>query len=261
MVELSIFPDHNVSGRLSEMRKLLYSLPEDIDQRILFDAIQKKGSVEFSKESNLAWSSIDVSGQFMIALDRTLEQAQVPWALGRVSLEASSRAAWLLDVSLTPSQRLERCYALLLDDLPGLKFRTQDQREKIRIDREKYLEEAQKRGVSLSEEEFRNLVPGKQAMAEQELGMGLWYSELSQRIHPNHAAIQVDAAMALANHDAKGTVLIPVVIWAYGVAVWRFFQTRDLPSDRLEDTLGDAGRIMGFPPQFWKKRPRPQRPS
>lgn len=241
------------------MRNLLSSLPEDVDQRILFDAIRRRGSVEFSKESNLAWSSIDVSGQFMIALDRTLEQAQVPTALARVSLEASSRAAWLLDVSLTPSQRLERCYALLLDDLPILKFRTQDQREKIRLDRGKYLEEAQKRGVSLSEEEFRNLVPGKQAMAEQELGMGLWYSEFSQRIHPNYNAIQVDAAMALVDHDEKGNSLVPVVIWAYSVATWRFFQTRDLPSDRLEDALGDAGRVMGFPRQFWKKRPRPQR--
>ena len=241
------------------MRKLLYSLPGDVDQKILHDAIQRRGSYEFSRESNFAWSSIDVSGQFMIALDRTLEQAQVPWALGRVSLEASSRAAWLLDVKLTPSQRLERCYALLLDDLPGLKFKTQDQRNQIRIDRQKYLVEAEQRGISLSEEEFKNLLPRKQEMAERELGMGLWYSEFSQRIHPNHAAIQVDAAMALANHDAKDTALVPVIIWAYGVATWRFFQTRDLPSDRLEDALGDAGRVMGFPRQFWKKRPRPQR--
>lgn len=260
MVILEALPNHEVDERLSEMRGVLRDLPEAVDKKLLPDALRRRGRFDnFARfiESDFTWRSIDASGQYIVVLEEVLERALVPWVLGRASLEASARAAWISDTSLSAIQRLERNLSLQLDDMPRVEV-ADDPSGLAKTIQETILSVAAQQGLSLSLDDFRKILPRKTKMVDEALGMGLWYQEFSAIVHNNSYADRAVLLSVPAGMDPRTNTLVPVVIWAYGVSVWRFFRTNDLPCDQLEKYLSEAGQIMGFPECFWEQRPQPQ---
>ena len=261
MGELQALPDRPAGDEIAEMRRVLRSLPTDVDQKILSGAlanrIQRKGLLggyDSSKESDYVWLQIDASGHHCLSLEENLDRALAPWVLGRASLEASARAAWLLDNSLTDDDRTKRGIALVLEDLRGFSKKDYGQ----------VLSQAPKGLIDLDPESLRKSVPRYTKMVETSLGMGEFYGQFSAYVHSRSYAVKGAAIRARlarsaeAIDDPRVDTLVPIVIWAYGVAVWRFFKTRDLDCGELEAALTEAGQVGGLPQRFWEKRPQPQ---
>lgn len=226
------------------------------------EMLRQKGP-DFSRESIATSFMLDVAGHHMLGVARVLEQALAPWVLGRASLEASARAAWALDPGLTEQQRLERTYGIILDDLNNVD--SESRSKAVAARRAEFLKELADRGITISHRKLVEAVPGKTRLVEEALGMGVWYGEFSETVHSRHDTGQLFASLAQVAGavpgvpDPRADTLVPCIVWAYGAAVWRFFITRDLTRDGLEDALSEAGQVMSFPPRFWEQRPQPQR--
>lgn len=260
MATLEALPDREVDERLEEMRGVVRGLPAEVDGQLLPYAIRGRKRIDdFPEfvEGDFAWRAIDASGLYMIVLGEILERPLAPWVLGRASLEASARAAWVSDTTLSPTERLERNLSLQLDDMPDVKDEqdTQGLGDTVRAT---LLSVAEQRGVDLSLDDFRKIIPRKKKMVEEALGMGLWYGEFSSIVHNNSYANRAVVLAVQPSLDPRANTLLPVVTWAYAVAVWRFFKTHDLPCDQLEASLSQAGQVMTFPDRFWEQRPQPQ---
>ena len=233
---------------------MLQALPEDIDKSVLPAALNVRSKPDSFAEfvtSDFVWRSIDAAGHYIIALEQVLEKALAPWVLGRASLEASASAAWMCDIGVSSGERLKRNLALQLDDLPNNGVGTG------KVVQETLFEIAEKNGLAISSDTFQRTIPRKSKIVEDALGMRLWYEEFSAIVHNNsfsHIAVALDVPDS---DDPRINTLIPVVIWAYGVAVWRFFKTRELPSDGLEASLNKAAAVLSFPEGFWEQRPQP----
>lgn len=260
MGELQALPDRPAEDKLAEMRRLLRSLPTQVDQEILSralsDRMQRKGILggyDPSKESDYVWLQIDASGHHCLSLADNLDRALAPWVLGRASLEASARAAWLLDSQLTEDERTKRAIALTLEELHA--FGKKEYGE--------VLSKAPKGLADLDPDSLRKGVPRYTKMVELALGMGEFYGQFSAFVHSRSFAVKRAAIRARLARSAESVddprvdTLVPLVIWAYGVAVWRFFQTRDLHCIELEAALAEAGEVVGLPSRFWETRPDP----
>ena len=260
MATLQALPDREVGERLEEMRGVVRGLPAEVDGQLLPYAIRGRNRIDdFPQfvEGDFAWRAIDASGLYMIVLGEILERPLAPWVLGRASLEASARAAWVSDTTLTATQRLERNLSLQLDDMPDVKDE-QDAHGLGDTIRTTLLSVAEQGGVDLSLDGFRKIIPRKKRMVEEALGMGLWYGDFSSIVHNNSYANRAVGLAVEPSLDPRANTLLPVVTWAYSVAVWRFFKAHDLPCDQLEGSLSRAGQVMTFPDSFWEQRPQPQ---
>ena len=252
MVELTSLPDRPDSERLGKMRSVLRGLPVEMEMSLLPEAttlrMEEIGWQAFdsSKEGEFAWSGIEAAGHHMLALDRVLDMAIAPWVLGRASLEASARVAWLRDQSITPSERTKRSLALRLDDLQALK------KKAYQSVHDRYYEDIQKEaeGLGLAVDSLKDTVPGNARMVEDALGMGAFYREFSPFVHSKYYS-QVNVVHSDRKDDTKVAIMIKVVVWAYSIASWRFFQTRNLPCEQLESTLGQHRLDVDLPPEFW----------
>ncbi len=259
--ELKALPNQVVDKRLCEMRGVLCELPVKVDADILPMALEERARfddlVQFV-EGDFTWRTIDAAGQYMMAIERVLEYALVPWVLGRASLEASARSAWLSETKVTKHERLERNLLLQLSEMPSVDG--QKNREfPISDAREMLLSLARKEGIRLSKKRMQDVIPGKTKMVQDALGMGNWYENFSAIIHNNSHATRAVTVKVPENLDPRANALIPIVVWAYSVAVWRFFRNRDLPCDQLTDALTKYGERLGFPTYFWQSQPQPQR--
>ena len=261
MATLQALPDREVGERLEEMRAVVRGLPAEVDGQLLPYAIRGRNRIDdFPQfvEGDFAWRAIDASGLYMIVLGEILQRPAGPVGPREgVTRGFCPRRPGSLIQPSPPPRDLRGNLSLQLDDMPDVKDE-QDAHGLGDTVRATLLSVAEQKGVSLSLDDFRKIIPRKKKMVEEALGMGLWYGEFSSIVHNNSYANRAVALAVQPSLDPRANTLLPVVTWAYSVAVWRFFKTHDLPCDQLEASLSRAGQVMTFPDGFWEQRPQPQ---
>lgn len=245
MVEISRIPDRELSEQFAKMREIVRDLPVQMDRIVYPHASHGSASKNFDQlwDQEFVYRYLAMSGHYLIATEHNLERALTPWVLGRASLEASARVAW---ISAFPEQMNERNYAAQLDDIPDVR---DDLKYQIQND---IIRKAKLQSIGKSPFDLKKIVPRKRRMIEKSLGMGRVYDQWSRISHNNTYWVMV-VSMSITDHGISS--LIPGIVWAYGIASWNFFVSWSLPRDELENLLTEAGAAIGLPQKFWERFP------
>lgn len=245
MVEISELPDRELGEKFAKMRSIVRDIPVKMDQNVYPYAIRDNMTVDQFVDQQFVYRYLAVAGHHLIATEHNLERAVAPWVLGRASLEASARVAW---ISAVPGQIAERNYAFQLDDLPDVQ---DDMTNQIR---EKIIRKAKIQGIDKPPSELKKIIPRRQPMIEESFRMGRAYHHWSSISHANTCSV---IFVSMSTDDRRISSLIAGIVWAYGIAAWNFFGSWSLPRDDLTNLLDEAGAAIGLPRSFWERPPEP----
>ena len=250
MDEISELRDRELGEQFAKMRNIVRDIPVKMDRSVYPYATHDKmadGKMtddQFS-DQQFVYRYLAVSGHHLIATEHNLDRVLAPWVLGRASLEASARVAW---ISAIPEQMAERNYAFQLDDLSNVQ---DDPTNQIRSD---IIRRAKLRGIGKYPADLKKITPRKRRMIEESLGMHRWYDQCSSISHHNTYSV---IFVSMSTDDRRISSLIAGIVWAYGIAAWNFFGSWSLPRDDLENLLTEAGAAIGLPQRFWERPPEP----
>ncbi len=209
----------------------------------------------------------------MEALDRVLEPEKLklsPWSIARNILEAEARAAWVIDPTATPAERVSRALMLGLRDTEWLLRAVRDNRveeednlrgrlkARARQERKRLKNKANEANVR---PEFTNSgfvkrvgtverVTSPDAFVEEVLDNVNYYDLCSQVVHSNADALW------LAYEEVLPSMLLDTVYWFAKVSWWEH-EYRGMDTDRLTPILSEAWEQADFPPptKFWSQAP------
>ena len=245
MDEISEFQDRELGEQFAKLRSIVRSIPVKIDQNVYPYAIRHDMPVDQFLDQQFVYRYLAVSGHYLIATEHNLERVLAPWVLGRASLEASARVAW---ISAFPEQMAERNYALQLDDLSDVQDDLTDQI------RNEIGRKAKLQGIDKHPSDLKKIIPRRQPMIEESFGMGRSYGQWSRISHINTYSVMF---VSMSTDDRRISSLIAGIVWAYGIAAWNFFGSWSLPRDDLANLLDEAGAAIGLPRNFWERPPEP----
>ena len=225
------------------------------------------------------------AGDHLKALARILAPPVLtasPWTVTRTILQATARASWLLDPSLTVKERMARYLVLEYEESrelpkraralkPGLSL---DASNGIRQQRERELrEKAQFLAIPLKQGKrggisMVGLTPTRirtTDIVRDELDEELYYRVLSGAEHQERWALDFLSGADVsgsAGHLREFTVrpeqywtLVKRPVWWYARAVWRYFNYLGFDLERLEAALSEAGRSAELPERYWETLP------
>ncbi len=210
-----------------------------------------------------AWTLVLSAVDHISALDRALAPGHLltfaPWTIARTILEATNRAAWLLDQDIPETERTARCLGLLRQGVKAQKrIAKAFNNGELVAEHQAILKDI----TALSR--IMRLTPSEPS-GENVLGASRDYHLLSGSYHQNQGIHQV---LSQGRHEpAPNTVVFQIqltlgqthyllrspVQW-FGVAVWRYFAYCGLDLNRLEAVLAEAGGTAGLPERFWEHR-------
>ena len=223
------------------------------------------------------------AGDHLKALARILTPPVLtasPWTVTRTVLEATARASWLLNPSLSATERMARHLVLEYEESRELPKRARALKSPLspkeievirqRADRE-LSTKAQILGIPLKHGKSGRIsmigaTPTSVRSTDiirDEFDEELYYRVLSGAEHQERWALDF-----LSGADVSGSagyireftvrpdqywILVKCPVWWYARAVWRYFNYLGFDLQRLEAALTKAGRSAELPEHYWER--------
>ena len=172
------------------------------------------------------------------------------WTIARGILEASQKAAWILDPAITEKDRKGRCIGATIQDLKSAERLTQSIGEKD-TEFQDLISEIKKEWGQPYEEQKGDI-----------LGAKAHYHLLAGMFHQNQSMMQMTS---LKKSISPSTVsyrpnitleqrasLVRLAIQWFGIVAWRYFHHCGFNFSDLTPVFISAGEICGLPDRFWE---------